>query len=548
MTLSRQRVLASLTGGLGYGRALVIGAAAACGAALAPAPAATAAPVAFTHDGPVMGTVANGMREFLGIPYAAPPVGNLRWKPPQRPAFHVKALQATQFGNHCPQPASPFGIASTTEDCLFLNVYAPTGFGGLRPVMVWVHGGALVVGESDDYNPERLVAQGVIVVTINYRLGALGFLADAALTAELRDHISGNYGIEDQQFALEWVRRSIIFFGGDPDRVTLFGEFAGGLSTFANLVSPTAKGLFQRAIVESGSLLNVPTLAQTEAAGAKFDAIVGCSGANDTTTCLRALSVAQILANQAATFVGLGPSPNVDGKVLTQSIGAALADGQFNRMPLMNGTNHDEWRLFVALNDVFAGIIPNPTNYAAVIAGTLGIPVAATGPIVALYPPGPSVLTTELALGALGTDAIFACPAHFADELASQFVPTFAYEFNDTNAPQNFLPSAGFPYGASHASEIQYLFDIRSIPGTPAFTADQQKLAAQMVKYWTEFAEAGNPNEFGTPNWPKFSTAADDMQSLVPPTPVTEFNFATAHNCAFWDAASGRTLPQASMH
>ena len=542
----------------GWSRALLLGAAAACATALAPAPAATASPVAFTTEGPVAGQVVSGMREFLGIRYAAAPTGDFRWKPPRRPGFHIQTFQATQFGNHCPQPASPFGLASATEDCLFLNVYAPDKIDILRPVMFWIHGGALVVGESDDYDPSRLVAQGVIVVTINYRLGALGFLAHPALTAESPgQNTSGDYGIEDQQFALDWVHRNIIFFGGNPENITVFGESAGGLSTFSNLVSPLTKGKFQRAIVESGAYrLTLPSLATAEAQGVTYATAEGCPGTNAATAaCLRALTVAQVLAKENAA----GYVPNTDGVVLPNSIATALKNGQFNRVPVMNGSNHDEWRLFVALNNVIPIILGgggpaqiaaaiNPTTFPNLIAGTLGIPVALTAPIVALYPPGATTLSTELALGALGTDAIFACPAHFADELTSQFVPTFAYEFNDENAPQNFLPFVGFPYGAAHASEIQYLFGVRNGAGVPVvpLNADQQKLSAQMVKYWTEFAEGGNPNEAGSPNWPKFVTANDDMQSLTPPTPSTEFNFTTVHNCAFWDAAAtaaGRPTP-----
>jgi para-nitrobenzyl esterase len=163
------------------------------------------------------------------------------------------------LGNHCPQAFSPYGNASQTEDCLFLNVFTPNRSGGhdlgdnaAHPVMVWIHGGALVVGESNEYDPTKLVQRGVVVVTINYRLGALGFLAHPALTGESPDHVSGNYGIEDQQAALKWVQRNIRAFGGDPEKVTVFGESAGGLSTFVNLVSPTAHGLFHRAIAESG--------------------------------------------------------------------------------------------------------------------------------------------------------------------------------------------------------------------------------------------------------------------------------------------------------
>ncbi|HEY6348165.1 MAG TPA: carboxylesterase family protein [Candidatus Angelobacter sp.] len=517
---------------------------------------AASGPLAVTEDGVFRGVATPAMNQFLGIRYAQAPAGDLRWRPPRRALPASGVQDASQFGNHCPQPPSPFGLGSITEDCLFLNVFAPAGHQdaddrghfGHRPVMVWIHGGALVVGESDDYNPQRLVQQGVVVVTINYRLGALGFLAHPSLSAEAadpdndgdQDHVagSGNYGIMDQQLALRWVRRNIAAFGGDPDNVTVFGQSAGGLSTFSNLVSPKAKSLFQRAIVESGAYrLTLPSLATAEAQGTAFAAAEGCT--SQTAACLRALSVVQVLVEENAG----GYVTNVDGRVLPRSIDAALAAGQFNRVPVMNGSNHDEWRLFVALNDVLAGTTPTPANYPQIIAATLGIPVAATGPIVALYPPGPDTLSTELALGALGTDAIFACPAHFADALTSQFVPTFAYEFNDENAPQDFLPFVGFPYGAAHASELQYLFNLRAaFPVTP-LNAGQQQLANNMAAYLTEFAERGSPNQHATPFWPLFNLAADGMQSLAPPAPAPEFNFAAVHNCAFWDTASGRTLP-----
>jgi para-nitrobenzyl esterase len=500
------------------------------------------------------------VRQFLGVRYAAPVTFNQRWKPPQPVTPSVVTQDATQFGNHCPQSFSFFGNATLTEDCLFLNVYTPNKAGDQgfdrdegRPVMVWIHGGALVTGESDEYDATKLVQRGVVVVTINYRLGALGFLAHPALTGESSDHASGNYGIQDQQAALKWVQRNISAFGGNPEKVTVFGESAGGLSTFVNLVSPTAKGLFHRAIVESGAyMLTEPTLAQAQAAGLSFANAVGCNQPNpaDVLTCLRALSVSTILANQALTFVGLGPAPNVDGKVLTQSIGSALASGQFNRVPLMNGSNHDEWNLFVALDFDLSGHPVTAATYPAAIAATILVPVSS--PAVALVQaqyPGGSFPTYDQAVGALGTDAIFACTARFADELASEFVPTFAYELNDENAPQNFLPAVSFPYGASHASELQYIFPFANplefglrLPQTP-LNANQQQLSDKMVGHWTEFANSGNPNGSGSPQWPQFHRDRQVMQSFVPPTPTTETNFATAHQCAFWDQLTGRTLP-----
>ncbi|HMG54695.1 MAG TPA: carboxylesterase family protein, partial [Kofleriaceae bacterium] len=307
------------------------------------------AALAITEEGLIRGIATDATLVFRGIPYARPPVGDLRWKPPERAARHRGILDATQFANHCPQPAGSFGQASVTEDCLFLNVWAPNPFHhrdfGLRPVMVWIHGGALVTGESDDYDATRLVDQGdVIVVTINYRLGALGFLAHPALTAESPDHASGNYGLLDQQEALRWIRRNILLFGGNPNKVTIFGESAGGLSVHSQLASPTSAGLFQRAIVQSGAYqLTQSSLAANETAGSAFATAAGCT--DQTAACLRGLSVAQIVAAQPGGTNG--PRPTIDGVFLTQSVGAAFASGEFNRVPVMEGANHDEWRLFV---------------------------------------------------------------------------------------------------------------------------------------------------------------------------------------------------------
>ncbi len=277
---------------------------------------------------------------FLGIPYAAPPVGDLRWKPPQPHGHWTGVREATAFANHCPQTASPFGLASTTEDCLYLNIFRPARDGdddedadeegddspeeGLA-VMVWIHGGALLVGESDDYDPVRLVQHGVVVVTINYRLGVLGFLAHPALSAESPVHASGNYGLMDQQAALRWVERNIASFGGDPRRVTIFGESAGGLSVHSHLASPLSAGLFQRAIVQSGAYaLAQPSLSQAEAQGQAVAIRAGCT--DQTAACLRARPVQTLLdANRDGSVI-----PDVDGHVLTQTIGASLASGQFN--------------------------------------------------------------------------------------------------------------------------------------------------------------------------------------------------------------------------
>ncbi len=511
------------------------------GSLVAAAPAVSATPVGGqtggtgrglvvgTSGGAVRGLATGTVNEFLGIPYAAPPVGALRWRPPRPAARWSGVRDATQFGPHCPQLASPFGQASTSENCLFLNVFTPRWQQGRRhnPVMVWIHGGALFTGESDDYLPTKLVQDGVTVVTINYRLGALGFLAHPAL-ADAQGQ-SGDYGLMDQQAALRWVRHNIASFGGDPHNVTLFGESAGGLSTLSQVASPQARGLFEKAIVESGSYnLMQASLSSAESASEAFATKAGC--ANQTAACLRSLPVSTILANEDAT----GYTPNINSEVLPESLGTAFATGNFNRVPIINGTNRDEWRLFVALSELEGNPV-TAANYQSMISSTLGVPSAAAAAIAAEYPlsafPSPSV-----ALGAVGTDAIFACPALTIDQSVSHFVPTFAYEFNDENAPEDFLPPVSFPYGAAHASEIQYLMDLPTVAFPGTLSAAQQQLATTMKGHWTNFAKRGFPSSFGSPFWPPFHDGTHRMQSLIPPAPQTETDFATTHNCAFWAA------------
>jgi para-nitrobenzyl esterase len=505
--------------------------------------AQSASPLTFTFDGLVRGTVTPaGVREFLGIPYATAPVGNLRWRPPVPHLPWFQPLDATHFANHCPQPASPFGIPSTSEDCLFLNVFTPDskigGIRDLRPVMVWIHGGALVTGESNDYDPTAFVKDGVIVVTINYRLGILGFLAHPAFAAEKTDPAhdgdvaagsAGDYGLMDQQLALRWVRDNIIFFGGDPLNVTVFGESAGGLSVFSQLASPSAANLFQKAIIESGAYQQTTqTLATAEAAGTAFATAAGCS--SQTAACLRDLPVDTLLANENPA----GYTPNIDGKFLPLSLGTALATGQFHHVPIVQGSNHDEWRLFTALDfDLTIGPIGNnEAAYEAALASLVG-PGA---PFVAAEYPLASFPSADLAFATAGTDVVFACPAYGADLSMSQFVPLSTYEFNDENAPQDFLPPVTFPYGAAHASEIQYLFNLPITVPHPPLNAQQLQLSSTMQHYWTNFAKSGTPNGSGLPVWQKFNALEGNFQSLIPPSPMQEATFATNHKCAFWAA------------
>jgi para-nitrobenzyl esterase len=500
--------------------------------------------IAFTESGLVIGSTTGGVNQFLGIPYAAPPVGALRWRPPKRYGFFPGfALQATQFGSACTQPG---GIGS--ENCLFLNVFrseAEWGEGERRglPVMVWIHGGGLIDGSSTAYNPELLVKKGVIVVTINYRLGYLGFFAQSAIDAE--GHLNGNYGLMDQQFALKWVRRNIAGFGGDPDRVTIFGESAGGQSVYAQLASPLASGMFGGAIAESGSYAefqnyfsNVVTLAQGETtgsrsvpSGAAIADSVGCT--SQTASCLRAVPASTLIAQEPFPLY-----PFVDGRLLTQTISAAFASGEFNHVPVISGTNHDEYRLFVAAGfDLVGKPILTSAEYdtatTALWGPALGPPVLASYPF-ASYPFGGE------ALGASGTDGVFSCPARNADQSLSKFVPTYTYEFNDENAPPAQALFGGlltFPLGAYHSAELPYLFPGVDVFGLPVTLSSQQmQLSDAMVSYWTKFAKTGDPNSFEEPFWSPYSASSDEFQSLIPPTPVVESNFNTGHRCsAFWD-------------
>jgi para-nitrobenzyl esterase len=442
---------------------------------------------------------------------------------------------ATQFGASCPQaltrnPFLPPGTIS--EDCLNLNVYTPTlRSGSDRPVLVWIHGGGLVQDGGRNYDGTKLAAAGTVVVTINYRLGALGFLAHPALASH---GAAGNYGLMDQQAALRWIQRNIARFGGDPHNVTIAGQSAGGLSVLAQMVSPGARGLFQKAIVQSGTFaLNQQPLATAEASGEKFAQSVGC--ADQTVACLRSVPVSDLVSKFGVEIPGV-----VDGSVLTQPIGAALARGQFARVPVINGITHDEELIFVAglgitvsqgTNIPLAGPAADPANYQANIAQALGVSATRAAAIAAEYPlsayPSPVV-----AFSLLVSDASFACPALQVDRwTAARGVPTYAYQFNDDNAPVNIV---GASLGLStHGTELPYLFDQPNAPFPAMLNPDQQALAASMRTDWASFAGTGNPSSRTLP-WPSFNGTR--VLSLVPLKSQVTTDFVTAHHCSFWAA------------
>jgi para-nitrobenzyl esterase len=521
------------------------------------APAFATTPTVTVEQGVLSGVEVGSVEEFLGVRYAMPPVGDLRWRPPQPVSRGHQHLDATQFGNNCAQGTSPWGTPSSSEDCLFLNIYVPTATGGSQlwerklPVMVWIHGGGFTAGDGAVYDPTELVQQGnVIVVTINYRLGALGLFAHPALDAE--NHLLANYALMDQQLALTWLKRNIGGFGGNPNNITIFGESAGGISIYAHIVSPLASGLFQKAIIESGAPDYI-TLQQSESDGVTLAGKVGCDQGTQQqiAACLRAVPVSELLTNQATETGAI-----IDGKLLTQPPADAIARGQFNQVPLINGTNHDEFRLVIAFDFDLAGAPLQASGYQAAIEslgsflpGT-GYPTSDVTAIIQQYPLS-SYPSPDLAAAQVITDGTISCPAFEMDKLLSALVPVWAYQFSDENAPSIVAPPVSFPYGAAHFSELQYLFNMSAltIPGTPALTPAQLVLATRMKRYWTAFATYGDPNSVeGVPGWRNFDEIrSNPMQSLMEPTPRPVSYFAKEHQCDFWQALRPLTGPHAQV-
>jgi para-nitrobenzyl esterase len=519
---------------------ILVGILAACGGSDNDSPTSVA-----TTSGIVKGAEEETMLTFKGIPYAAPPVGELRWQPPQPIQPSWPPIQATEFKGPCIQPASTFGASESTEDCLYLNVYTPKEEGNY-PVMVWIHGGSLETGSGGaSYDPVRLVERGMVVVTINYRLGILGFLAHPDLRQASSDG-SGNYGIMDQQAALQWVETNIANFNGNPDNVTIFGESAGGHSVLTHLVSPESEGLFDRVIVQSGSYSpDQRTLEQAESWGSGIVADLGCDTADDIASCLRAVPAEDIIAAQQANDYSFVPNERPD--ILPRTIADGLSSGDFAEVPIMMGTNLDEWRLFVTIQTLTRAASGDGTplleasEYEAAIQADLGVPAAVASTIAGEYPIsdyGTDADAPSLAQAAVGTDAIFACNGlSQASSTAAAGASVYAYEFADRDAPNILGTNPGFDTGAAHAFEIQYVLASEAALTARGMTADQITLANHMADYWTRFARNGDPNSSdgtGT-NWPSFGTTGE-LLSLDAPTPstITSTAFSTEHHCSFW--------------
>jgi para-nitrobenzyl esterase len=534
---------------------------AACnGGSSQPPPLSYDATLVTTDKGAVRGTLSGPVRLFQGIPYAAPPVGANRFAPPQPAAsWGATVKDATKAGSVCPQsgpPAAPFGLdQETTEDCLTLNVTTPLAVGNL-PVMVWIHGGAFTQGAGSFYPAQALASRGIVVVTINYRLGILGFLANAAFDASGRGQ-TGNFGIEDQIAALQWVRTNIAAFGGNPSNVTIAGESAGALSVcdlVANAAAGgAARGLFVRGIAQSGAC-EVPnaTLASAESTANAISAQLGCSGSGAAVVaCLRGVSVKQILTVQAGLSLG-GTAPSVGGPDIPQQPKTAIGS-----YPMLLGGNKYEWGLFIAL-----GLPPPPTSQAAYNATLQSVYGPTVGTLVqnapqyayASFAGNPVYPQPFLALQTVMSDFAPSDPVSVCYDVvnwnkqAPAANPLFAYEFADPNAPTT-LPFAPFtttvPPAPLHAAELQYLFPGIASPGQagspgngqgPPLPASEVPLSNEMIAYWANYVATGNPNGPGLPAWPVYHAPGDALVFSGPGANQTSTgNVDAEHFCsAFW--------------
>jgi para-nitrobenzyl esterase len=506
--------------------------AAAVSAALIALPIATstadaASPVVATDNGKVRGAVVDGGYAFRGIPYAAAPVGDLRWRA-SRPAADWRGVRdATQYAPSSPQGNSPFMPAGPqSEDSLYLNVSTPARrVGARKPVIVWLHGGGLTIDGSRNYDAAKLAAEGTVVVSPNYRLGLLGVLAHPSLTSS--DGSTGNYGLMDQQAALRWVQRNITQFGGDPHNVTIAGQSAGGLSVLAHMVSRGSRGLFDKAIVMSGAFaLNQQSLTDAEA---QNQALLAKAGVTDqSAAALRKLPVDTLVnALKSAAIPGV-----VDGKVLTEPIGKALASGRFAHVPVLNGIVHDENRLFVATGaPVVNGTnVPlteqiTPESYQRSIASVLGVSPERAAAIAAEYPlsayPSPTA-----AFSAVVSDQGFATGALQVSRWASEYAPVYAYEFDDDSAPHRWTPPGFLPPIATHSSDLQYLFDLPNTPVPASLNPTQERLAAGMREAWADFAAGKAP-------WPKFGSRERVMSFGTTQSQIVT-DFASRHHAELW--------------
>jgi para-nitrobenzyl esterase len=481
---------------------------------------ATAQPDALVEApaGKLRGEAIGPLDVFKGIPYALPPVGNLRWRPPVAMSPWTGVRDATQFGAACTQPKlrpSLYSeeLAAVSEDCLFLNVWAPQGARN-KPVLVWIHGGALTSGSSSErlYDGAKLAARGVVVVSINYRLGVLGYLAHPQLSAESPQRISGNYGLLDQIEALRWVQRNIAAFGGDPAKVTIAGESAGALSVMYLMASPPARGLFARAIAQSAYMISMPELKRArfgeqaaEAIGSRLATAIGSPSVVD----LRSMDAAKLA--DAAAQTGYFPLGTVDGQVLPRQLVEIFDRGEQANVPILAGFNSGEIRSLRFLAP------PVPTDAATYEAAIRKRYADLAEEFLKLYPSShleDSVLATT-------RDALYGWTSErLVAKQTAQGHPSYLYFF-DHGYPA--ADEAGLH--AFHASELPYVFGTadRTPPRWPKVPDSPQETALSdaLIGYWTSFAIAGEPRAPDQPSWPAYGTTRAYLLFADSPRPGT---------------------------
>jgi len=501
-----------------------------------------------TRDGAVRGTIRDGVREFKGIAYAAPAVGNLRWTMPRPRAPWAGVLDATKYGSACPQ-VSRYGLteASDDEDCLTVNVTTPDSGTPARrkPVFVWIHGGAFVGGSSALYPLDKLAKSGdMVVVSMNYRLGVFGFMPHPSFD---KAH-NGGYGLEDQRLALRWVKRNIAAFGGDPNNVTIAGESAGGAGVCMHVIAPNeTRGLFNKAIMQSaGCATPLPTVAEGSKIGQTVAEVVGCGDAKTAVACLRKKLVKDLLdaATKAAGSSIMTYAPVIGAKTVPLQAAKAFASGKFVRVPMINGGTRDELRLYIAY-DIQAGAKIDNANYADKIKAIYG---ANADAIVKQYPAN-NYPSAPSALGTVMSDfhptvGLNNCIYLEAAKLITKRVPLYEFVFGDRDAP-DVTTNPGFEMGAVHSSELPYQFphfDNTTKVAGPDLKPASQQLAGQMMAYWTSFARTGRPTAANGPAWGLFKSDASVMR--FEPGKVGPFDASAEHNCRFWKTLYPAILTQ----
>jgi para-nitrobenzyl esterase len=467
-----------------------------------------------TETGVVQGIEEHGgrVRTFRGIPFAAPPVGNLRWRPPTQAAPWTGVREAASFGPRCTQArvfADMIFRDEMAEDCLYLNVWTPSRATEERlPVMLWIHGGGFVAGSGSEPRQDGgyLAQQGVVVVGINYRLGVFGFFAHPELSAESDHGASGNQGLLDQVAALEWVKRNIETFGGDPGNVTIFGESAGSFAVSALMASPRTGGLFHRAIGESGAFFQSPqqmhappSHAESEESGTAF------------ATSLQAGNLARLCeipadeVLKAALTSGSRFAPTIDGHLLTRQPGEIFAAGEQSSVPLLAGWNLDEMR---ALETLAKSRI-DAEGFGALLRERYG---DGAGEILAVYPASDDTEALESAAALRGD--LFVGHAtwkwlemHLATGDAAMYRYSFDRKIPIPDDGWNGVPATSADIGARHAGEIEYVFGTLACQPSVPWESEDRALSDSMVSYWTNFARSGDPNGEGLPQWPRYAAA-----------------------------------------